>query len=197
MKRFKILIALTLLSGAMQLKAQTFKAYIAAGVNVTGDNLTELGNRQQGTRQGINIGPGVSTILNDRWEASLELLYSQNGFYTNPTQFPAITLNEIQLHYVEVPITISYRFNIKKHKQASLYKRRISGGINYARLFNHQLIALDGRDLTNEHRFDQENGLLFHIGATSFFKESFGLNIRGTLSTFGEWTMALRFLYYL
>jgi len=46
-------------------------------------------------------------------------------------------------------------------------------------------------------RFDRENALLFNITATSFFTKSFALNAKGTLSTFGEWTVALRLLYYI
>lgn len=199
MKRFTVLILLTFILGTIQLNAQGFKGYLTLGSNLTDAYLTESGNSQQGSRIGLNVGPGVSVIMNRnrRWETSMELLYSQNGHYVNLVQVPAIALNKITLHYIEVPLSLAYRFNIKDNEKERFYKRSISGGIIYARLFKHKIIAVDGTDLTNDVRFDQENALLFNIAATSFFSESFALNGRGTLSTFGEWTIALRLLYYI
>ncbi len=194
MKRFTFLIFIL---GTIQLNAQGFKAYLAVGSNLTEAYLTQSGNSQVGTRIGVNIGPGVSIGINERWETSMELLYSQNGHYANLVQTPTIALNRLRLHYIEVPITWGYRFNLKKEEKASFYKRRISGGIAYARLFEYSVLAIDGTNLTNDVRFAQENALLFNIAATSFFSESLALNGRGTFSTFGGWTIALRLLYYI
>ncbi len=194
MKRFTFLIFIL---GTIQLNAQGFKAYLAVGSNLTEAYLTQSGNSQVGTRIGVNIGPGVSIGINERWETSMELLYSQNGHYANLVQTPTIALNRLRLHYIEVPITWGYRFNLKKEEKASFYKRRISGGIAYARLFKYSVLAIDGTNLTNDVRFAQENALLFNIAATSFFSESLALNGRGTFSTFGGWTIALRLLYYI
>ncbi len=195
MKRFTLLIFLVFLLTTLQ--AQRFNGYLVLGVNLTEDKLTELGNSQVGTRLGLNMGLGISSVLSNRWEASMELLYNQNGYFVNPVQVPTIALNKIRLHYIEVPLTFAYRFNIKKDKKASFYKRSIGGGIAHARLFNHKIIAVDGTDVSNAVRFDRENALLFNIVATSFFTESLALNAKGTLSTFGEWTVALRLLYYI
>lgn len=194
MKRFTFLVFIL---GTIQLNAQGFKAYLAVGSNLTEAYLTQSGNSQVGTRIGVNIGPGVSIGINERWETSMELLYSQNGHYANLVQTPTIALNRLRLHYIEVPITWGYRFNLKKEEKASFYKRRISGGIAYARLFKYRILAIDGTNLTNDVRFAQENALLFNIAATSFFSESLALNGRGTFSTFGGWTIALRLLYYI
>ncbi len=194
MKRFIILF---FIFGAIQLNAQRFKAYLALGSNLTEAYLTQSGNSQVGTRIGVNLGPGVSIVINTRWETSMELLYSQNGHYAKLVQAPSIALNKLRLHYIEVPLSWGYRFNIKKDEQANFYKRRISAGIAYARLFKYSVLAIDGTDLTNDVRFAQENALLFHIAATSFFNESLALNARGALSTFGEWTIALRLLYHI
>lgn len=194
MKRFTFLVFIL---GTIQLNAQGFKAYLAVGSNLTEAYLTQSGNNQVGTRIGVNIGPGVSIGINERWETSMELLYSQNGHYANLVQTPTIALNRLRLHYIEVPITWGYRFNLKKEEKASFYKRRISGGIAYARLFKYSVLAIDGTNLTNDVRFAQENALLFNVAATSFFSESLALNGRGTFSTFGGWTIALRLLYYI
>lgn len=194
MKRLTILV---FIFGAIQLNAQVFKAYLAFGSNLTEAYLTQSGNSQVGTRIGINMGPGVSIGISKRWEMSMEMLYSHNGHYVNLTQRPSIALNKLRLHYIEVPLSWAYRFNIKKDEQANFHKRRISAGIAYARLFKYSVLAIDGTDLTDDVRFAQENALLFNIAATSFFSESLALNARGTLSTFGEWTVALRLLYYI
>lgn len=196
MKRLTFLIVI-LSAVHIQLNAQRFKGYLAFGSNLTEAYLTQSGNSQVGTRIGINMGPGVSIGISKRWEMSMEMLYSHNGNYVNLTQRPSIALNKLRLHYIEVPLSWGYRFNIKKDEQANFHKRRISAGIAYARLFKHSVLAIDGTDLTDDVRFAQENTLLFHIAATSFFSESLALNARGTLSTFGEWTVALRLLYYI
>lgn len=194
MKRLTILI---FIFGALQLNAQRFKGYLAFGSNLTEAYLTQAGDSQVGTRIGVNIGPGVSVMMNERWEMNLELLYSQNGHYADLVQAPNVALNKLRLHYIEVPLSWGYRFNIKQVEQANFYKRRISAGIAYARLFRYSVLAIDGTNLTNDVRFAQENALLFNIAATSFFSESLALNGRGTLSTLGEWTIALRLLYYI
>ena len=195
MKRFPVTVLLTFFWGAIQLHGQGFKAHVALGVNISDDYLTELGSSQVGTRMGLNIGPGVSGMLNKRLDLSMEMLYSQNGFYSKLDEIPIIALDKIMLHYLEVPISLVYRLDTKKKDEAKLYKTSIGGGITYARLFKHKIIAINGSNLTNETRFDQENALLLNVVATSFFSESFALNGRGTLSKFGEWTVAIRLLY--
>lgn len=197
MKRFAILICITFIVGAIQLNAQGFQPYIAIGANITDDYLTELGNSQVGTRMGLITGLGVAGRINRRWETSVELLYSQNGYYLEFSQIPTVALDKIVAHYIEVPLALVYRFGGKKRKEEYLNKPSISGGLSYAHLFKYKVIAVDGRNLTNDIRFDQENALLFTIAATSFFSESLALNGRGTLSTFGEMTIALRLLYYI
>lgn len=180
-----------------QLNAQGFEGYLALGSNLTEANFTQSGNRQVGTRIGLNVGPGVSAVINRRCEINLELLYSQNAYYAKIVETPSIALNRIRMHFVEVPLTLGYRFNIEKDKAENFYKRRIMGGIAYARLFRHRVLGVDGSNVTDAVRFDHENALLFNIAATSFFSKSWALNGKGTLTTFGEWTVALRLLYYI
>ena len=197
MKRFTSAIFLILFLFSPQLNAQRSKAYLALGSNLTQDYLTGSGNSQVGTRLGLNIGTGVSTLIYKKWETSIELLYSQNGYYSKIVQTPAIALNKIKLHFIEVPMTLAYRFNIKQNEKKHFHKFNLSSGIAYARLFKHKIIAIDGTNVTNEVQFDQENALLFNFAGTSYFNESIALNGRVTLSTFGEWTMALRLLFYI
>ncbi|MFK7810761.1 MAG: porin family protein [Saprospiraceae bacterium] len=196
MKRSTILIILAIILSTIQSNAQKFNPYLTLGFNLTHDYLTETGNSQVGSRMGLNTGIGISVAVNKRWETNMELSYSQNGFYVNFVQVPTLALNKMTLHYVEVPLTFAYRFNIKNNEGERFYKRSIGGGITYARLFRHKVVATDGTDVSDELRFDRLNSLLFNFSATSFFNKSFALNGRGTLSMFGEWTIALRFLYY-
>ncbi len=194
MNGFSILICILL---AFQLNAQRFEGYLALGSNITEANLTQSGNRQVGTRIGFNVGPGVSALLSRRWEVNLEMLYSQNANYVKIVEPPPIALNRLRLHFIGAPLTIGYRFNIEKDRKENFYKRRISAGIAYARLFGHAVLGIDGSDMTDAIRFNQENAFLFTIAATSFFRKSLAVNGKGTLTTFGEWTVALRLLYYI
>lgn len=189
-----LLLTLLLTNG---LNAQMSKAYLALGGNLTDDYLTELGNSQVGTRLGLNIGPGVALKLQDRWEISVELLYSQNGNHLHLIQNPSVVVNKIKLHYVEVPLSLSYQFNVKKNEKANFYKQSVGGGIAYAHLINHKITAFDGTNLNKAVRFNRENTLLFNVAATSHLNESIALNGKGTISIFGGWTVALRLLFYI
>ncbi|MGD1847591.1 MAG: hypothetical protein ACFB10_19550, partial [Salibacteraceae bacterium] len=101
------------------------------------------------------------------------------------------------LHYHEFPITLAYGQDFRNVSAAELSKLRLGGCISNARLFDYKIIAIDGSDLTDATRFDQTDAFLFHIGVTSFFSKSFALNGKGVISTFGEWTVAIRLLYRL
>lgn len=197
MKRIFALLLLLFILNSNDLNAQRFKAFAALGANLTGDYLTDSGNSQVGTRLGLNAGPGVAAVLGRRWELHTEMLYSQNGHYAVIRAVPPVALNKITLHYVEVPVAFAYRFNIKKEAEADFYKRHISFGATYARLFEHKVLDVEGADVSDELRFDRENALLFNLGATSFFTESLALHARGTLSVLGEWTMAVRGVFWL
>jgi len=194
---FPTLFFLLFILSTLQVNAQGFKAYLAFGSNMTDAKLTQSGKSQLGTRIGLNTGLGVSMTINKRWETNMELLYSKNGYYVDFLEAPAIALDKITLHYIEAPLALAYRFNLKENEQKSLYKHSISGGIAYARLFKHKITGLDGTDLTEDFRFKQENALLFHIAATSLIRKSLALNVKGTVSTFGGWTFAFRLLYYI
>jgi len=197
MKRITILVFLIfILFDAVQLKAQRFESYFIFGANITDASLTKFGDSQVGTRLGLNIGPGVTLNINEKWETNMEMLFSQNGGYVEFVQVPNIGLNKIRLNYIEMPFTIDYRFNIKKNDKEQFYKQRISCGITFAQLFKYKIIAIDGFEVTDDIRFDKERALLFNFGATSFFSESIALKGKGTLSIFGEWTFSLRLLHY-
>jgi len=197
MKRYAILVLFISAMSATRANAQGFKGYVAFGFNVTDDYLTESGNSQIGTRMGLNVGPGVLGRINKRLEVGMEMLYSQNGFYAELVQIPGIALDKITVHYVEVPLTLVYHFGLKRTEEKQHYIPTISGGITYARLFDHRIIAVDDMNLSNEVHFDRENALLLNLGMTTFFSKSFAFDVRGTLSRFGEWTSTGRLLYYL
>ena len=91
----------------------------------------------------------------------------------------------------------NHELNTKAERKNQFLETSVNAGIAYARLFNYEITAVDGTDLTDELRFNKEDVLLFHLGATTFFSNSFGVNGKGTLSPFGEWTIALRLMYRL
>ncbi|MEM9051271.1 MAG: outer membrane beta-barrel protein [Bacteroidota bacterium] len=195
MSRLIVSLILTFLFGTIQIHAQKFSANVALGANISDDYLTETGSSQVGTRMGLNVGPGVSTMLTENLGLSFELLYSQNGLYAELEEIPGVALDKIKMDFLEVPFSVEYHLNTKTERKNQFLETRINVGIAYARLFNYEITAVDGTDLTDVLRFDKEDVLLFHLGATTFFSKSFGVNGKGTLSPFGEWTIALRLLY--
>lgn len=191
------LFLLTFFLGVFQLKSQTFNTYLVLGANVTEASATKTGNSQVGTRIGLNAGAGVSAAIGGNWETGMELLYSQNGQYVNLEELSTVPLDKIVLHYVEVPLTIAYRIDLKKGKEDFFSSLAVGSGVSYARLVDFKVIAVNGTNLSNDVSFDPDRAFLFHFGATSVINPSFALNGKATLSMFGKWTMALRLLYCL
>jgi len=171
---------------------QQFKASIIGGVN-----FAELDSDELDGRIGWNVGTGVSTQFAKKWKASLELLYSQNGFYLKPSQVPVVPLEELSLHFIEVPLELSYLFRFRKPSNDKVYQHQLNMGVSYARLFKHKAIDYEEMDISDQLQFDNLNAILFNFGVTAFWNESIALNGKGTLSTFGEWTIAIRMMYFI
>ncbi|MFK7758098.1 MAG: outer membrane beta-barrel protein [Flavobacteriales bacterium] len=185
-----------ILSGIGVVEAQNFSGYIALGSNVMNDKLTSSGTSQVGTRIGLNTGPGLMVKLNDRLSFGMELLYSQNGIYINPDQFLNVELERIRLHYLEVPLllVLEPRYRNKLPGRITI---KGAGGVSTARLFHSNVIPVEETALSEPITFPEPNAFLFHAGAIVSFHERYAVNVKSSVSTYGEWTFAFRFHYFL
>lgn len=190
-----ILIAALVILGINQTHAQVFTPYLALGTNITNDKLTESGSRQVGSRMGPNLGVGVSGLMSKRLSLDMEILFSQNGNYAKMVEEPTINLDKIALRYLEVPLMVTYQ--LKNENKKNLRGPSVSAGLGYAQLLKHKVITRDERDISDEISFEQDGVLLFNAGATSFLSDKWAVNGRCTISQYGNWTLALRLLYYI
>jgi len=146
------------------LSAQTFSGMLVGGFNLSQVNGDKLAGYN---KLGLNLGARVSARLNDRWHLSTEMLYSQQGASRAVTDDVSSIYDKIRLNFVEVPVMINFKD----------WKILASAGISYNRLINYEVIDNLGTDITELEVYREDLAGLV-IGATYFFSEKWGLNIR-------------------
>ena len=118
---------------------------------------------------GINGGGYVSAVLSDRWQLSIEMLYSQQGSRLSNNDPLSATFDKIQLNFVEVPVLINFLE----------WKFHVQGGIAYHRLIDSKLIEVTGVDVSDNFPLNEGTlGIIF--GATYFPSDRWGYNFRWT-----------------
>lgn len=160
----KISLTVCFLTVAISLQAQRFQAGLVAGVNLSQID----GDRLAGFNQpGLSAGAKVATILSDRWQVSLELLYSQQGARRNNKDDPSSAYDRIRLNFVEVPVAINFKE----------WKFHLTAGVSYARLINYKVIDFSGVDVTDSENFN-ENIYSLVLGGIYYFREDMGVDVR-------------------
>lgn len=157
-------ISVCIISVARPAEAQRF-----LGGLVGGFNLSQIdGDKLAGFNQiGLNAGARVAAIINERWQLSLELLFSQQGSSRTPNDDLSSIYDHIRTNFVEAPVLINF----------IEWKFHISGGFSYARLINFTAVDFTGEDISDNQNFNP--GIFsFIVGATFYFNEHSGLNLR-------------------
>ncbi|HMO39031.1 MAG TPA: porin family protein [Saprospiraceae bacterium] len=160
----KVGVIMLLLALAVSASGQRFEGGVVAGFNlaqIDGDRLAGF------NKIGINAGGRVGAILSDRWQLSMEFLYSQQGASRSRADDPASIYDKISLNYVEVPVMMNFKE----------WKFHVSGGVSYARLIDFRVIDFTGVDISDQQNYN-ENVFSLHLGATYYFTEKVGLEIR-------------------
>lgn len=160
----KMILLICLLGMAGIAQAQRFEAGLVAGLNLSqldGDRLAGF------NKPGLNAGGKVATILSDRWQVSLEFLFSQQGSSRSKYDDPSSAYDKIRLNFVEVPVMINFKE----------WKFHLSGGVSYNRLVDYQVIDALGGDVTDLQTFNED---LFSLvfGGTYYFREKAGFEVR-------------------
>lgn len=153
-----------LITSSVQVQAQRFEGGLVAGFNLSqldGDKLAGF------NKIGVTAGAKVGTILSDRWQLSLELLFSQQGASRTRTDDPASIYDKIRLNFVEVPVMINFKE----------WKFHVSGGVSYNRLISSEVIDFTGIDITDQEVFNEDIFALV-LGAIYYFNENTGFEIR-------------------
>jgi len=105
LKRYIVIaLILSVLSGSLH--AQIIKGAFMAGINVSqvdGDEVYGF------NKVGLNIGAAAIVPLADRWDFSIETIYSQKGSYQKPQNEDSLSAEyRLKLNYLEVPVLIHF-----------------------------------------------------------------------------------------
>lgn len=144
--------------------AQRFEGGIVAGFN-----LSQLdGDRLAGYNQiGLVAGMRASAQLADRWQLTLEMLYSQLGSDRSRNDDPFSIYDNIRLNFVEAPVLLSYKD----------WKFRVYAGGSFAKLINYKVIDVVGEDITDNQNYNPDMFSLI-FGATFQLTDDIGLDVR-------------------
>ncbi len=151
---------------------QRFKAGIIAGLNasqINGD--ASAGYNKVGLVGGLR---GVS-ILSNKMELSIELLFSQQGSRTELTTQTIANQYAIHLNYAAVPII----FNYLDWEQEDYHRIHFHGGLAYSRLLSVNVTDPDYDLVANEFN---DNDISILGGITYYLNRKIGLTARYTRS---------------
>ncbi len=160
----QVLLLLLFAMTTLSVNAQRFVGGVVAGVNLSQID----GDRLAGFHKiGFNAGGKVGAKLSDRWQLSLELLFSQQGARRVINDDPAAVYDDIRLNFVEAPVMINFKE----------WKFHVSAGVSYARLINFKVIDIFGADVTSLQNYN-ENIFSIHLGGTYYFNNKIGMEVR-------------------
>jgi len=149
---------------------QRFKAGITAGFNAAQINGDEsAGFKKLGLVAGIR---GV-TIINEKMDISIELLYSQRGSRSeNISPIPF----KIELNYIEVPVLFNFGDWLSNDEE--YFRLHFHAGFSYGNLFSTN-IEDDGTGvLENDAEFYKKNNVSWQAGFTYFINKHLGATVR-------------------
>lgn len=166
---FFYLFLFLLLSTQLQAQDESdrrFKAGVVLGVNLSQIDGDALAGYNQ---PGLNGGLEVTTVLTDRFDVSLEFLFSQKGANKTNDDFEAAIIRNIRLNYVETPVFINFYD----------WKLRFSAGGSYARMINYKVVNDFGTDVTESNEYDfVQNVFSLMLGVTYFINNHWAATAR-------------------
>lgn len=95
-----------LLSVTMTVQAQFIKGAVIAGVNLSQVD----GDEVYGFKKfGANVGAAAIIPFTDRWEVSIETIFSQKGSHQKPQRDDSLTGEYLlKLNYLDIPVLVHY-----------------------------------------------------------------------------------------
>lgn len=158
------LLFLAAAPASAQREDRAFQAAIVGGFNLSQIDGDKLGGFNL---IGLNAGAKVGFALSERWQLSLEMLYSQQGSRRVLNDDPAAVLERMRLNFVEAPVMIHFRD----------WKILVGAGLSYNRLINYKVEDVTGEDITELQDFNPSI-ISVVLGGTFMVRERLGLNIQ-------------------
>lgn len=144
-------------------QTQRFKAGINLGLTaaqINGDDSAEF------NKLGLTAGVRVYTILTEKSDLIIEILYSQRGSRTKLLANASGPDQLINLQYIEVPVI--YTIKDWYQEDEDYHKMHFQAGLSYGRLFNSKFEST-GLSVTQpflrENDFSWLAGITFHTNA--------------------------------
>jgi hypothetical protein len=170
-KHLSNIIFLILVPYLMQ--AQTFNVGVLGGLTfsqVNGDALAGY------DKLGAEIGVKTNVYFNSRWDASLELHYSQRGSASEITFGGDNAFYVLKMDYVSIPLLVEFKdWIVKDEDKQEFAKIRFSGGLAFGRLIKNE----DSDGFSKDFK---TNDLSFLLGMTFSPNRHLGFILRYTRS---------------
>lgn len=192
-----VLLFVVIASLSTVLPAQTFKAALIGGINLSqidGDDMAGY------DKMGWNAGVKAFAFVEERVSLSFEILYSEKGSRASLIDRQFVPPTDIFMQYAEIPIMVHY------HDQNGMI---FGAGVSYNQLFDFQR-TVNGIDTSEDDPLPQTNDWMLVGDITFVIKDHFGINGRMSYSLFSiatdprsnlqnqQWlnnVISLRFMY--
>lgn len=159
-----------------------FKAGVVAGINVAQIRGDDTGGFN---KFGLVGGVRAITILKEKMDVSMELLYSQRGSRTNRTEEDRLGRDvEIDLNYVEVPVLFNYKDWL--NEEDNFYHVQANIGFAYSRLINATAAGVTNDYIDEVENFNEDDFSVV-LGAEYFITSKFSISAR--------WVTSINLLY--
>ena len=111
MKRIRFIVAVIILLGSIQVKAQSFNAGIIAGATFCQVDGEEYAGFHQ---LGLTVGPYANLPFGDYLSGQMELKYSLFGAHSSDKEVREYGYNpySLRMHYVEIPLMLRYNLGV-------------------------------------------------------------------------------------
>ena len=155
-------------------QGQRFKAGLNFGITaaqIDGDDSANF------NKLGLSAGLSAYTILNQKSDLIIEILFSQRGSRTEFSSSNNTPQQIIRLNYIEVPLI--YNFKDWYQEDEDYHKMHFQGGLSYGRLFSSSFVDTSIEDLAP---FFRENDISWLLGLKFHINENIGFYARYTRS---------------
>ena len=172
---------LTLLSCAELEAQQRFRAAVVGGFNISQIRGDFTGGYN---KFGLVGGLRVNTILTEKMDLGLELVYSHRGSKSDNVEQAQGFDVQVNLDYVEVPVLFNYKDWYVEGED--YYKVQATAGFAYSRLISGESVGTTNLRADIAERFIEDD-FSFVIGAEMFFFKQLSLSAR--------WHTSINLLY--
>ena len=182
MKKTNIVVFIILLLTTFFIGESSAQSRFRAGV-VVGGNVSQIRGDFTGgyNKFGLVGGLRVNTILQEKMNITLEIVYSERGSRSHRLEPSDI---EINLKYVEVPVLLNYKDWYVE--EDDYYRVQVSGGFAYSRLIKGESLGTTNFPSDIAEDFSPTD-ISFVVGAEYFVTKKFSIS--------GRWYTSINLLY--